>query len=179
MAETIVQMNAIIKRFPGVIASAGVDFNLRAGEIHALLGENGSGKSTLMCILAGLYRPDAGEIVLKGRRVDFRSPRDAIGAGIGMVHQHFKLVETFTVADNILLGDRRTAFFLNRSKSEASIEGLSAQYGLKINPRAKIWQLSVGEKQRVEIVKMLYRGSEVLILDEPTAVLTPDRKSVV
>lgn len=173
MAVIMLHMNAITKRFPGVVANAGIDFDLRTGEIHALLGENGSGKSTLMSILAGLYRQDEGEIIFKGRRVDFRSPRDAIGAGIGMVHQHFKLVETFTVADNILLGDKRAAFFLNRSKSEASIEGLSARYGLQINPRAKIWQLSVGEKQRVEIVKMLYRGSEVLILDEPTAVLTP------
>ena len=174
MVETpMAQMNSITKYFPGVVANADVDFNLRAGEIHALLGENGSGKSTLMCILSGLYRPDAGEVYLKGRKLDFRSPRDAIDAGIGMVHQHFKLVETFTVAENVVLGDNKTSFIWQREKIEHEIDGLSSRYGLKINPRAKVWQLSVGEKQRVEIVKMLYRGTQVLILDEPTAVLTP------
>lgn len=173
----IVKMTGITKRFPGVVANSSVDFDLRSGEIHALLGENGSGKSTLMCILSGLYRPDDGEIIFKDKKVDFRSPRDAIDAGIGMVHQHFKLVESFSVTDNVMLGDSNASFLLQRKKMEKKIIELSALYGLQINPKARVWQLSVGEKQRVEIVKMLYRGSEVLILDEPTAVLTPQETS--
>lgn len=172
-ADYSVELKGITKRFPGVVANHQVDLSLRPGEIHALLGENGSGKSTLMSVLTGLYRPDEGEIFVNGHRVQFRSPNDAIRAGIGMVHQHFKLVDTFTVAQNVMLGDKRIPFLPNMCSIEQEIGEISIGYGLKVNPRAYVWQLSVGEKQRVEIVKMLYRGAKVLILDEPTAVLTP------
>ncbi len=171
--EYLVEMRRVSKRFPGVLANDRVDLAVRAGEIHVLLGENGSGKSTLMSILAGLYRPDEGEIFIGGRRVCLHSPRDAIRAGIGMVHQHFKLVDTFTVARNVVLGDPRVPFFLSRRKIERDIAGLSRQYKLRVDPRARVWQLSVGERQRVELLKILYRGCRVLVLDEPTAVLTP------
>jgi simple sugar transport system ATP-binding protein len=169
----LAEMRGISKSFPGVTANNNIDFGLIAGEIHCLLGENGSGKSTLMTVLSGLYHPDAGQVFINGNPVALKSPRDAIKAGIGMVHQHFKLVEAFTVAQNIVLGDRKLSFVPDMEKVEAAIAKLSQQYGLAINPRAKVWQLSVGERQRVEIVKMLYRGCEILILDEPTAVLTP------
>jgi len=169
----IVRMTGIVKRFPGVVANAGVDFEVRAGEIHALLGENGAGKSTLMNILAGLYRPDAGTIALRGRPVTIHSPRDAIQLGIGMVYQHFMLVESLTVAENIILGLPQPRLFLNMSEVARQIAELSRRYGLQVDPDAYIWQLSVGEQQRVEILKALYRGADVLILDEPTAVLTP------
>ena len=172
-SQYLAEMRGIYKIFPGVTANDHVDFGLLAGEIHCLLGENGSGKSTLMTILSGLYHPDAGQILIHGTPTVFRSPRDAIKVGIGMVHQHFKLVESFTVAQNIVLGDRRLAFIPRMDQVEGKIAQLSQQYGLAINPQAKVWQLSVGECQRVEIVKMLYRGCEILILDEPTAVLTP------
>ncbi|MBF7084114.1 ABC transporter ATP-binding protein [Desulfallas sp. Bu1-1] len=174
MQETyLVELKNITKRFPGVTANDKVNFNVRKGEIHVLLGENGSGKSTLMSILSGLYRPDEGEIIVRGIKMVFRSPRNAISAGIGMVHQHFKLIDSFSVAENVILGDDRTAPVLNIKDVENNLAQLSARYGLDINPSSMVWQLSVGEKQRVEIVKMLYRGSQVLILDEPTAVLTP------
>jgi general nucleoside transport system ATP-binding protein len=163
----------IVKRFPGVLANDHVDFDLAAGEIHALLGENGAGKSTLMNILAGLYRPDEGEVRLDGRPIAYRSPRDAIAAGLGMVHQHFTLVPSQTVTENILLGLSQPRFLLNPRRSEAEIADLATTFGLRVHPRAKIWQLSVGEQQRVEILKMLYRGARILILDEPTAVLAP------
>lgn len=173
MTSDLVEMRGITKRFPGVLANENVDFSVRNGEIHALLGENGSGKSTLMSVLAGLYRPDEGEIFIDGQRVSFQKPGDAINAGIGMVHQHFRLVETFTVSENIILGDRRVGLFVKQNDINSKITLLSEEFGLKVNPDAKVWQLSVGERQRVEILKMLYRGSKVLILDEPTAVLTP------
>src|SRR5262245_47711650 len=163
----------IVKAFPGVLANDHVDFDLRTGEIHALLGENGAGKSTLMNILAGLYRPDEGEVRLDGRPVVFGSPRDAIEAGLGMVHQHFTLVPSQTVTENILLGLREPRFFLNEGRSEAEVARLAEQFGLRVHPRAKVWQLSVGEQQRVEILKLLYRGARILIMDEPTAVLAP------
>lgn len=169
----LVEMINITKRFPGVIANNKVNFSIRRGEIHVLLGENGSGKSTLMSILSGLYRPDEGEIMVRGIKMVFRSPGNAISAGIGMVHQHFKLIDSFSVAENIILGDVRTPTVLNIKNIEENLALLSQRYGLYINPSSMVWQLSVGEKQRVEIVKMLYRGSQVLILDEPTAVLTP------
>ncbi|MGQ9625638.1 MAG: ABC transporter ATP-binding protein [Anaerolineae bacterium] len=169
----LVEMRGITKRFPGVLANDHIDFNARAGEVHALLGENGAGKSTLMSILCGLYRPDEGEIYIHGRRVNLRSPRDAIDLGIGMVHQNFMLVNVQTVAENVILGLRQPRFFLNVNRIEEEIEELSERYRLQVDPKARIWQLSVGEQQRVEIIKMLYRGAEVLILDEPTAVLTP------
>ncbi|MBC7084475.1 MAG: ATP-binding cassette domain-containing protein, partial [Firmicutes bacterium] len=161
-AACVVEMRDITKRFPGVLANDRITFRVRAGEVHALLGENGAGKSTLMNILAGLYRPDAGEILVKGRRVQLGSPRHAIAAGIGMVHQHFRLVQTFTVAQNITLGMPQPRFVLNMRAIEDEIARLSSTYGLRVDPRAKIWQLSVGEQQRVEIVKMLYRGADVL-----------------
>ncbi|MGE5575799.1 MAG: ABC transporter ATP-binding protein [Syntrophothermus sp.] len=169
----LVEMRRITKRFPGVLANDQIDFNVAAGEVHALLGENGAGKSTLMSILTGLYRPDEGEIFVRGRKVAFRSPRDAIASGIGMVHQHFRLVHPFTVAENTLLGLTSPRFFLNMREIEKKIAEFSERYGLKVDPRARVWQLSIGEQQRVEIVKMLYRGAEILILDEPTAILTP------
>ncbi len=168
-----VQMRSIVKRFPGVLANDRVDLEVYRGEILALLGENGAGKSTLMNVLSGLYRPDEGEIFLHGRPVHFASPRDAIAAGIGMVHQHFMLVETLTVAENVVLGLRSAGFVPPMRRIEEEIQALSQRYGLPVDPESFIWQLSVGEQQRVEILKLLYRGAEVLILDEPTAVLTP------
>ncbi|MBM7855912.1 simple sugar transport system ATP-binding protein [Desulfohalotomaculum tongense] len=171
--KTLIEMVNITKRFPGVVANDCVNFDVRAGEVHALLGENGSGKSTLMSILSGLYKPNDGRIFVDGQEVVFKNPRDAIEAGIGMVHQHFKLVDTFTVAENVVLGSKKLGFFLRMDNVEKKLARLSESYGLGVNPSAKVWQLSVGERQRVEIVKMLYRGSRVLILDEPTAVLTP------
>lgn len=168
-----VEMRGIVKRFPGVLANDHVDFTLRQGEVHALLGENGAGKSTLMNVLAGLYKPDAGVILVNDRRVSFSSPRDAIAAGLGMIHQHFMLVPSQTVTENIVLGLNAPRFLLRLPELDRRVLELQARYGLKVDPKAKIWQLSVGEQQRVEILKMLYRGARVLIMDEPTAVLTP------
>lgn len=178
-APIAVDLRGVTKRFPGVIANDKVDLTVRVGEIHALLGENGAGKSTLMSALCGLYRPDEGEIYLDTRgsgdlrRVDLSSPGVAIERGIGMVHQHFKLVYPQTVAENVILGLKGTPFNLKMTEVEKKIEKLGQQYRMPIDPKAYIWQLSVGEQQRVEILKLLYRGADVLILDEPTAVLTP------
>jgi simple sugar transport system ATP-binding protein len=169
-------MRGITKRFPGVVANDQVDFEAAAGEVHALLGENGAGKSTLSNILTGLYRPDEGEIAIDGRQVHFSAPRDALDAGICMVHQHFRLVEPFTVAENVVLGDHRgegRTFRVHHRAIERRVAELSERYRLAVEPRARIWQLSVGEQQRVEILKALYRDARILILDEPTAVLTP------
>jgi general nucleoside transport system ATP-binding protein len=169
-------MVGITKRFPGVVANDGVTFEAAAGEVHALLGENGAGKTTLSNILTGLYRPDEGEIELDGEPVRFHSPRDALDAGICMVHQHFRLVEPFSVAENVVLGDHRgegRRVILRSAATERRVDELSHRFGLAVNPKAKIWQLSVGEQQRVEILKALYRDARVLIMDEPTAVLTP------
>jgi len=171
-------MKGIVKRFPGVLANDYVDFELRAGEIHALLGENGAGKSTLMNVLAGLYKQDAGIIKVKGETLEFSSPRDAIKAGIGMVHQHFMLVPSQTVTENILLGLDDPRFLMRLNEYDKKIADLGDKFGLKVDPRAKIWQLSVGEQQRVELLKMLYRGADVLIMDEPTAVLAPQEIDV-
>lgn len=165
-----VSMHNITKRFPGVIANDGVDFEVAVGEVHALLGENGAGKSTLSNVLTGIYQPDEGEIAIGGTTVTIGSPRHALELGIGMVHQHFHLVPTFTVAENIVLGESGR---FSRSEIEAQVRDLGGQYGLEVDPTAKIWQLSVGEQQRVEILKALARNASVLILDEPTAVLTP------
>ena len=173
LEPTAVEMRRITKRFPGVLANDEVDFSLRQGEIHALLGENGAGKSTLMNILSGLYRPDSGTILVQGEPAEFHSPRDAIQAGIGMVHQHFMLVPTQTVTENILLGLAQPRFRLRLGEYDRMVAELGRQYGLEVDSKAKIWQLSVGEQQRVEILKMLYRGARVLIMDEPTAVLAP------
>jgi general nucleoside transport system ATP-binding protein len=153
-----------------------VDFEAAAGEVHALLGENGAGKTTLSNILTGLYRPDDGQIFLFGEPVEFHSPRDALDAGIAMVHQHFRLVSPFTVAENVVLGDHRSigrTFVLRSRAIERAVAELSRRYGLAVEPRARIWQLSLGEQQRVEILKALYQDARILILDEPTAVLTP------
>lgn len=166
-------MQDIVKRFPGVLANNRTHLQLIRGEVHALLGENGAGKSTLMSILSGLYKPDEGEIFIEGRRVEFSSARDAMLSGIGMVHQHFCLVDTFSVAENVTLGMAFPRLRLNIHKIEEEVEELGKKYNLKVDPRAKIWQLSVGEQQRVEILKLLYRQAQVLILDEPTSVLTP------
>lgn len=168
----LVSMKGITKRFPGVIANEGVDFDLAPGEVHALLGENGAGKSTLMSILTGLYRPDEGALAIQGHPVAFTAPRDAIRAGIGMVHQHFKLVGPLTVLENIILGETGS-LQLNRKAIAARLAEVSAAFGLKVDPHARVDTLSVGEQQRVEILRLLYRGAQVLILDEPTAVLTP------
>ncbi len=168
-----IEMRGIVKRFPGVLANDHISLQVRQGKIHALLGENGAGKSTLMNILVGLYRPDTGEVYINGTAVHFSSPRDAIQHGLGMVHQHFMLVPTKTVAENMILGQRKPRFLINHREIEEEIADLSKQYGLAVDPRAYIWQLSVGEQQRVEVLKMLYQGAKILILDEPTAVLTP------
>ena len=167
------RLNAITKSFFGVPANDRVDFDLRWGEIHALLGENGAGKSTLCSVLAGLYHPDSGEIHLDGERVDLASPQQALEHGVGMVYQHFRLVDRFTVAENLALGHPETGFVTSRRSLERQVAELGRRYGLEVSPKAAIWQLSVGEQQRVEILKLLYRGVRILILDEPTAVLTP------
>ncbi len=172
-APNAVEMRGIVKRFPGVLANDQVDFDLRVGEVHALLGENGAGKSTLMSALAGLYKPEAGTIRVRSELVSFNSPRDAIAHGIGMIHQHFTLIPSQTVTENILLGLNEPRFFLRLSDYDKRMAELGERFGLKITPKAKVWQLSVGEQQRVEILKMLYRGVQVLIMDEPTAVLAP------
>ena len=172
-APPAVEMRGIVIRFPGVLANDHVDFDLRRGEVHALLGENGAGKSTLMNILVGLYQPDEGDIAVDARPVAFHSPRDAIAAGLGMVHQHFTLVPSMTVTENILLGLDAPRFRLELGKYEAKIGALARSVGLTVDPQAKVWQLSVGEQQRVEILKMLYRGVRILVMDEPTAVLAP------
>lgn len=174
MAETFLRMENITKTFPGVIANDQVNLEVRPGEIHALLGENGAGKSTLMNVLYGLYRPDGGQIYIEDRPVDIHSPDDAIELGIGMVHQHFMLVRPLTVTENIILGlpgDRGIVIDYDAAKER--INELSETYGLIVDPDAKIRDLSVGIEQRVEIIKALYRGARLLILDEPTAVLTP------
>ena len=167
------EMRGIVKRFPGVFANDHVDFTCRVGEVHALLGENGAGKSTLMNVLAGLYRPEAGEIFIGGKQVALHSPQDAIANGIGMIHQHFMLVASHSVAENMVLGLKKPRFLLNLPQVEEQVAALAKQYDLNVNPRAKIWELSVGEQQRVEVLKMLFRGAKILIMDEPTAVLTP------
>ena len=171
--ELAVDMSDIVIRFPGVLANDHVNLTLKQGEIHALLGENGAGKSTLMNVLSGLYKQTSGTIKVYGEKVDFGSPRDAIAKGIGMVHQHFMLVPTQTATENILLGLKEPRFFLKLSRYDKQIQELQEQFGLYVDTTSKVWQLSVGEQQRVEILKTLYRGAKILILDEPTAVLAP------
>jgi ABC-type uncharacterized transport system ATPase subunit len=168
----LVVMRGIVKDFPGVRANDGVDFELRRGEIHALLGENGAGKTTLMNVLAGLYRPDAGSIEIDGTPVELRSPRAAIDRGIGMVHQHFRLIDRFTVAENVTLGWHTPRALVRPRPLEREIARLSAAYRMAVDPGRPVWQLSVGEQQRVEILKNLHRDATLLVLDEPTAVLT-------
>lgn len=173
ISDVAILMKNISKRFPNVIANDNVTFEARTGEIHALLGENGAGKTTLMNILYGMYQPDKGEIYLWGRKVKIRSPRDAIRLGIGMVHQHFKLIASLSVAENLALGLRNIGILLPVYKVKRFVEDFSRKYELEIYPDAKIWQLSAGERQRVEILKALVHGARILILDEPTTVLTP------
>ncbi len=172
-----VEMRGITKRFPGVIANDRVDFDVKSGEIHALLGENGAGKSTLMKILYGMYKPDEGDVLLDGEIVTLNSPADALDHNIGMIHQHFMLVPTLTVAENVALGLRKQGLVLDLSAVRERLLKLAQVYGLKVNPDVPIWQLSVGEQQRVEIIKALYHGGALVILDEPTAVLTPQECS--
>lgn len=170
----ILEVRGLTKTFPGVIANEDVDFALHEGEVHCLLGENGAGKSTLMNAVFGLYQPDAGQILLRGEPVHFGSSRDAIAHGIGMVHQHFQLIPVFTVAENVILGNEmRRGPLLDLDGARERIRDLGKQYGLHIDPDARVGDLSVGEQQRVELVKALFREADVLILDEPTAVLTP------
>jgi simple sugar transport system ATP-binding protein len=171
--STFLALQNITKTFPGVVANDRVTLEVRAGEVHALLGENGAGKTTLMNILYGIYQPDAGEILLRGRPVRIHSPRDAITRGIGMVPQHFLLVRRHTVAENIALGLLGASAFFPARRLEQRIVELGERYGLTVDPRARIWELSVSEQQRVEILKALLRGAEILVLDEPTSVLTP------
>jgi len=166
-------MRGVTKKFPGVLANDHIDFDIRAGEIHALLGENGAGKTTLMNILYGLYQPDEGDIYVRDEKVEIRSSLDAIDLGIGMVHQHRKLIPAHTVIENIILGHPRAGRLVNMSRAEKEVGELCKRYGFKIDLRAKVWQLSAGERQMVEIVKALHRGARLLILDEPTSVLTP------
>ena len=173
-AENIIEMLHITKEFPGIIANDDITLQLRRGEIHALLGENGAGKSTLMSVLFGLYQPEKGEIRKNGQVVKINDPNDATALGIGMVHQHFKLIDVFTVLDNIILGAETTKLgFLQKKEARKKVQALSERYGLKVDLDAKVEDITVGMQQRVEILKMLYRDNEILIFDEPTAVLTP------
>ena len=172
--EYIIEMLHITKEFPGIIANDDITLQLRRGEIHALLGENGAGKSTLMSVLFGLYQPEQGIIKKNGEEVRIKDPNDATALHIGMVHQHFKLVDVFTVLDNIILGAETTKLgFIQKKEARRRVEELSERYGLKVDLDAKVEDITVGMQQRVEILKMLYRDNEILIFDEPTAVLTP------
>ncbi len=172
---TVLELHGITKSFPGVLANDHINLSLEEGEIHALLGENGAGKTTLMNILYGLYKPDEGEILIRGEKVDIHGPNDAIARGIGMVHQHFMLVPVMTVTENVMLGvePTRNGIFLDKAKVAKHIREISEQYGLEVDPDSYIGELPVGIQQRVEIIKVLYREANILILDEPTAVLTP------
>lgn len=174
-AKTVLELQGITKRFPGVLANDHIDLTLKQGEIHALLGENGAGKSTLMNILYGLYQPTEGKIFVNGRQSTFHSPSDAIEAGIGMVHQHFMLIPVFSVTENVMLGEEstRNGLVLDRNAAAKKISALSEKFGLSVNPKALVGDLPVGVQQRVEIIKLLYRDANILIFDEPTAVLTP------
>ena len=171
----VLELRGITKRFPGVVANDDVDFDLREGEVHALLGENGAGKSTLMNVLYGLYRPDEGEILIKGKKAELGSPKASIEAGVGMVHQHFMLIPVMTVAENIVLATEpvKNGVLLDYGTAEKRVREISTRFGLAVDPRAYVRDITVGQQQRVEILKALYRGADILVLDEPTAVLTP------
>ncbi len=171
--EPVLAARGVVKSFPGVLAVDAVDFDLLPGEVHSLLGENGAGKSTLASVLCGAYQPDEGSVTVRGHGVELRSPRDGLDHGIAMVHQHFRLVERFTVSENVILGDERLPRWLARDRIDDEVARVAAEFGLPVDPRAHIHDLAVGQRQRVEIVKALYRGADVLLLDEPTAVLTP------
>ncbi|MGN0715295.1 MAG: ABC transporter ATP-binding protein, partial [Anaerovoracaceae bacterium] len=174
-SEYVIEMNHIRKEFPGIVANDDITLQLKKGEIHALLGENGAGKSTLMSVLFGLYQPEAGTIKKDGKEVKINNPNDATALGIGMVHQHFKLIDVFTVLDNIILGAETTdkLGFLKKKEARKKVLELSERYGLRVDVDAKVEDITVGMQQRVEILKMLYRDNDILIFDEPTAVLTP------
>ncbi|MBL8156971.1 MAG: ATP-binding cassette domain-containing protein, partial [Anaerolineae bacterium] len=170
----VLEVRGLTKRFPGVLANDHINLTLRKGQVLGLLGENGAGKSTLMNLIYGLYNPDEGEILVNGKAATIRNPNDAIALGIGMVHQHFQLVPVLSVTDNIMLGNEAVSGpFLNRRAARARIMEISQQYGLEVDPDAMVQDLSVGVQQRVEIIKALYRKCDILILDEPSAVLTP------
>ena len=173
VGETILEVRDLNKAFYGVAANDRVNFDLRAGEVHGLLGENGAGKSTLCSVLAGLYRPDSGEVLIDGQPVSLRSPHEAAAHGIGMVYQHFRLVPSLTVAENLVLGLKGLGIRLSLRAVQNRVAAIAEEYGLIVHPDSYVWQLSVGEQQRVEILKQLYRGARILILDEPTAVLAP------
>ncbi len=171
----VLELRGITKRFPGIVANDGVDFDLRKGEVHALLGENGAGKSTLMNVLYGLYRPDEGEILINGKPAELGSPKASIENGVGMVHQHFMLIPVMTVAENIVLATEpvHNGVLLDYDVAAKRVEEISTRFGLAVDPRAYVRDITVGQQQRVEILKALYRGADILVLDEPTAVLTP------
>lgn len=171
--NTVLEARGITKRFPGCCANEQIDFAIKAGEVHAILGENGAGKTTLMNILFGLYQPDEGELYFNGVKVVFKSPLDAIEQGIGMVHQKRKLVQAHSVIENIMLGHPHAGKILDFKRVKQEVTELSEKYGFKLDLNAKVWQLSEGQKQSVEIIKALYRGAKVLILDEPTSALSP------
>lgn len=163
----------ITKRFPGVVANDSVNFDVARGEVHTLLGENGAGKSTLASVLCGLYRPEEGQLLRNGAEIRLNSPRDGLSQGIAMVHQHFRLVDRFTVAENVVLGHKSLSFVLDNAAIEERVASITQEFGLPLDPRAVVGELSAGERQRVEIVKALYQGAELLLLDEPTALLAP------
>jgi simple sugar transport system ATP-binding protein len=163
----------VTKRFPGVVANDGVDFDLAPGEVHTLLGENGAGKSTLASVLCGLYKPDEGAVLRNGTQVRLTSPRHGLQNGIAMVHQHFRLVDRFSVAENVVLGDRSLPFFLKTNTLNDQVAEVAERFGLPLDPNALVGDLSAGQRQRVEIVKALYQGADILLLDEPTALLAP------
>src|SRR5215207_2696655 len=171
----VLEMERITKRFPGIVANDAVSFDLREGEVHALLGENGAGKSTLMNVVYGLYHPDEGQILINGKPAELGSPKAAIENGIGMVHQHFMLIPVMSVAENIVLATEPThnGILLDYDAAENRVREISTRFGLAVDPRAVVQDITVGQQQRVEILKALYRGADVLVLDEPTAVLTP------
>jgi simple sugar transport system ATP-binding protein len=174
----VLEMKNITKAFPGVLANDNISIKLKRGEVHALLGENGAGKTTLMNILFGIYKADKGEILIKGRDAAVKSPHHALMNGIGMVQQHFTLVPSFSVAENVILGLKDFGFVIKTKNVESKIRELGEKYKLPVHPRAKVWTLSVGERQRIEILKLLYTGANIIILDEPTAVLTPQESEL-